>query len=344
MIVREIRRGEEDRWDEFVSSCQTSTPQHLYAWKQVMEETLNSETHYLLAEEKGNITGVLPLIHVKSLITGHYITSLPGGLCTEDVETAGTLLEHAKEFVRATNARYLILRDGHKKWEFPYLVTDEEHVTFLIDVSPNLDQIKRTMKKRSRQLVNQASNNGLKATLGLDNLSVYYPIYARAMQEIGTPTLGLGFFKSVATHLPTRTNLIIVNHDDKIAGGGFISPFKQTVTCLWSGLLRNYYELQISHLLYWETIKYSHLNGYQYLDLGRCRKNSGGFEFKKGFGGQVQQLYQQFYLNGIAQTPIVGAEMKENYKYRIFVAIWRKLPQLMTEVLGPKLRKQMPFG
>jgi hypothetical protein len=109
-------------------------------------------------------------------------------------------------------------------------------------------------------------------------------------------------------------------------------------------MLREYYHLRISHFLYWETIRYAHQKGYRCVDIGRCRKNSGGFNFKKGFGGQVQQLYQQFFLNGIERPPNVGTSREENLEYRFFVSIWRKLPQLLTELLGPELRKRIPFG
>ena len=164
------------------------------------------------------------------------------------------------------------------------------------------------------------------------------------MQAIGTPTLGSGFFESMCSHPQVETNLISIYYQDKIVGGGYIAPFRQTVYCLWSGLLREYYELRISHLLYWEAIKYAHQNNYKQVDLGRCRENSGGFVFKKSFGGHPQPLYQQFYLNGTTKAPRVGAEMGEDIKYRLFTAIWRRLPQPLTEMLGPKLRKQIPFG
>jgi FemAB-related protein (PEP-CTERM system-associated) len=344
MQIREIRDGEENRWDDFVRRCEHSTPQHLSAWKKVMQEVFNSEVHYLLAEENEKITGILPLIHIKSLVAGHYFTSFPGGLCACDEKTAGLLLDHVKKFVKAENAKYLILRDGRKKWDLPGLVTDEEHVTFLIEIQTNLDQVKRAMKKDTRQHINKASKNSLTATLGLEYLNQYYPVYSKAMHDLGTPTLGMNFFKCMASLLPIDTNLITLYHADKIVGGGFIAPFKETIYCSWSGLLQEHYDLSTSYLLAWEAIKHAHENNYRWVDLGRCRKNSGGYEFKKQFGGLCQQLYQQFYLNGIDRPPNVGSEMKEDTKFQIFFNMWRKIPLRITEVLGPELRKQMPFG
>lgn len=344
MIVREIQPGEGERWDAYVRNCPFSAPRHLYGWKLVMEEVFKSKTHYLLVEKNGNITGVLPLISIRSLVAGKYITSLPGGLCADDDETAGELLEHAKAFVRAGNFSYLILRDSRIKWDLPDLTTDEEHVSFAIEIPADLDLVKCAMKRQTRQHVNQASNNGLKAFYGLDKLSEYYPIYSKAMREFGNPTLGVKFFRSIANNIPGCSDLITLYHEGEIVGGVVVAPYKQTVYGIWSGLLQQHYALQTPAFMFWEMINYAHQNGYQCVDMGRCRVNSGGYKFKKGFGGQVQPLYQQFYLNGINQSPSVGEEMKEDLKYRIFVAVWNKVPLGLTEVLGPQIRKRMPFG
>jgi hypothetical protein len=80
------------------------------------------------------------------------------------------------------------------------------------------------------------------------------------------------------------------------------------------------------------------------VDLGRSKKDSGGYTFKKVFGGKPLPLYQQVYMNGAGNLPKVGNSMKEDQKYHYFVNIWRRLPTTITEVLGPMLRKQIPFG
>lgn len=344
MQVREFNNTDADRWDKFVKNCDHSAPHHLSAWKYVMEEVFNSKTRYLLAEENGNISGIFPLIHIRSFVGGNYFTSLPGGICARSDEAAFLLLEHAKEFVKQYSAEYLILRDGRKMWDLPELKTNEEHVTFEIEVPSSLDQIKKAMKKRTRQLINQASNNNLETSFGMENLEDYYPIYSKAMQEKGTPTQGLEFFKSIAAHFPTESNLLTINQEKKILGGGFIAPYKQTIFCTWSGLLRDYYHLRISHLLVWETIKFAYENKYNKVDLGRCKKDSGGFGFKKNFGGKPLQLFQQVYLNKLEKPPQIGKEMENSPSYRAFVNIWRRLPESMVETYGPKIRKQIPFG
>ena len=50
-------------------------------------EFLRLKSHYLFAEQQGRICGVLPLIHMKSLLFGNSLVSLPflvyGGVAAE---------------------------------------------------------------------------------------------------------------------------------------------------------------------------------------------------------------------------------------------------------------------
>jgi predicted N-acyltransferase len=186
--------------------------------------------------------------------------------------------------------------------------------------------------------------NGLLAKVGLENLFDYYPIYSKSMKELGTPTLGSDFFTSIAAHFNGDLNLITLTHQNQIIGGGFVFPYNNTVNCLWSGLLQAYYSLNSSYLLHWSVFRLAAQAGYQFVDTGRCKKNSGGHEFKRGFGGQEQQLYQQIYLNGLNHAPSVGAQKKEDIRYQVFTKVWHLLPLQATELLGPILRRQMPFG
>ncbi len=269
---------------------------------------------------------------------------MPGGLCAENRTAAEALIARAKELVRTSKAKYLILRDGHHKWDVPELVTNEDHCTLVVKLSKDPEQIWRRVKKRARQLTNKAIKAEVEVVIGLDSLCDFYPVYLRAMRYQGTPTLGLPFFRNVATQFASHFNLLTVRHDRQILGGGFIVPLQDTVYCTWVGMLRQFYNLRPNHLLFWETLKYGCENGFQWVDLGRSRWDSGTFVFKMNWGAEPRPLYQQYYLNGISQPPAVGSSMEAHAKYRLFVKVWRRLPLSVTEALGPQLRRRMPFG
>lgn len=344
MEILELEEQDRKKWDEYVYSAAQATVYHLASWKDVMEKAIGHETHYLFAREGDQILGALPLVHIRSRLSGHFLTSMPGGICAQGDQAAAALVERAKELVKTSKAKYLILRNGHHKWDVPELVTNEDHCTLVVKLSKDPEQVWRRTKKRARQLTNKAIKAEVEVVTGLGFLDDFYPAYSQAMRDTGTPTLGLRFFRNVAAQFPAHFNLMTVRHDRQILGGGFMAPFKDTVYCTWGGMLRPFYDLRPNHLLYWETLKYGCENGFQWVDLGRSRWDSGTFVFKMNWGAEPRPLYQQYYLNGISRPPAVGSSREADVKYRLFVNVWRRLPLQVTEALGPQLRKRMPFG
>ena len=103
-------RGTAARWDEFVRSAAGATFFHRAGWQTVLRDVFRHRTHFLFTEEAGRITGVLPLAHVKSMLFGQSLTSLPfavyGGVSMHPqvqalqrgldvlIATPGRLLDH----------------------------------------------------------------------------------------------------------------------------------------------------------------------------------------------------------------------------------------------------------
>src|SRR5260221_250052 len=80
------------RWDAFVAGCRGATFFHRSGWQQIIGEVFRHRTHFLYAQRAGHIEGVLPLAHVKSVLFGDALVSLPfavyGGLVAQTAEAA----------------------------------------------------------------------------------------------------------------------------------------------------------------------------------------------------------------------------------------------------------------
>jgi FemAB-related protein (PEP-CTERM system-associated) len=344
MQVAELQDHDKSEWDSYLDRSQESSIYHLASWKDVMESTFDLQAHFLLARQDGQIVGVLPLLHVESVLSGNYFTSMPGAISAETVEAAQALFKRAKELVNASGAQYLILRDSHRCWNFPELMTKDGHCTMMVDLSTDSEPIWRGVNRRVRQSTKRAIAAGLEVMNDPEQLEDFYPAYSTAMRDLGTPTQGIEFFRNILGHFPDQFTVMTVRNNHQILGGGLVAKFRDTVYQTWGGMLRQYYDLNPNYILYWETIKAACGAGYHWLDLGRSEWDSGTYRFKKHWLSEPQPLYQQFYLNGVDQPPRVGSKIREEPKYRFVVSIWQRLPMAVTEALGPWIRKQMPFG
>lgn len=344
MQIIELDDERSAAWDDYVFTQNGATIFHLYGWKNVMRNSFGLEPQYLIAMDGDQIRGGLPLLHIKSILSGHFYTSMPGGMCTQDEEAAQALLEHAKGLVRGSKAKYLILRDSRYKWSLPELVTSEEHCTFTVNLCENPEKMWKSIDRRVRQHIQKAVKDELSVKIGPEYLEEFYCTYSKVMRELGTPSLGLTFFQNVFNQFSNHFITIMVHNHDVTYGGIVAACFKDTIYTVWWGMPREFYKNHSCHILNWETLKYGCENEFCQVDLGRSKWNSGTFKFKERWPAEPQPLYQQFFLNGIPEPPGVGSDMDEDPKYRLFVRVWKQLPLTLTDTVGPRLRKRMPFG
>lgn len=347
MDVFELDDDRRSAWDAYVYGAASATVWHLSGWKPVFEDILGLQSHYLYASEDGRhgeICGVLPLWEVRNLLSGHLFTSMPGGLCADTESAASALVARAKELVKSRRARYLVLRDGYRRWDLPGLETRAEHCTLVVTLTGDPEDVWRAVDRRVRQKTNKALRAGLEVVTGPEHAPAFYATYARALRDMGTPSQGAAFFQEVAAQLPNHFDVMAVRNSPHVIGGGYLAPFRDTVYCTWGGTLRDTYDLNPNCLLYWRLLKWSSESGYRKVDLGRSLAGSGTYHFKRQWTAEPQALYQQFYLNRATTPPPIGSQRERHAGYRFFVQVWRRMPLPLVEIVGPRLRRAIPFG
>ena len=175
-------------WDEFVTSREAWHYGHQYGWKGILERVYGCETRFLLARRSGEVVGVLPLLLIpRSIIGGAYVTSLPGGICTEDRCAAHGLIDEAAAITRARGARYLKLRDGLRPWEHDGLRTRVEQEYIVDDIPAGPEALWSSIDSLVRTKVRKARKSGLRVEWGMHNFGSFYRVYATSMHRFGTP-------------------------------------------------------------------------------------------------------------------------------------------------------------
>ena len=92
-VVHELMPAQEPAWDHFVTAAPDGTFFHRAGWRHVIECAFRQRAHYVVAEQDGAITGVLPLVHMRSRLFGNRLISVPflvyGGPVASELESEG---------------------------------------------------------------------------------------------------------------------------------------------------------------------------------------------------------------------------------------------------------------
>ena len=347
MHIIEMRETDRDRWDEYVRHSQRAVPQHLSGWQAVMQRTYGYRTRCLMAVDGNRVEGVLPLFEVRSWLLGRSLNSMPGGVCAECGHVGEMLLAHAKEIARETDSRCVILHDSRRQW-LDGFDTTSNHATWILSMCDGAEATWRNVPRNVRRFVRIARENGLIAEVatGVDRLETFYRTFSSFVRQLGTPIFSRAFLRNIADAFPGQYSTVCIRKGDQVVGAFFQLLLGDTIYNTWGASLPEYREIGPTYLAHWELMRFGIENGYCFLDMGRSPLDSGGFEFKKRWGGQMQMIYQQSYaLNGRRAVMVDPArQVTTDAKLKMLTRVWSRLPLPVAEALGPQVRRHIPFA
>jgi serine/alanine adding enzyme len=330
-------------WDDFVLRSARPSPYHLLGWRRAITETYGYMAHYLVAKTEGEIRGVLPLIEIRSRIMGDALTSLPGGICAATPEASAALAGAADERAQELGVDYFTLRDTFDPVA-PGFETVNQHTVFVLDVPTDPDEVVEALPSNMRRYVRQGLKRGAVVASGTEDLAEFHGMFARFCRDVGTPVFSRQFIERVVDALPGHWMVVVIRDGDTVIGGGFQILLRDTVWGLWGGSWHESLDLRPNHLLVWECMRYASEHGLAHLNTGRSRVGSGQHKFKRQWGGEPYPLYQHFSLLDRESVPGVFNGAGPSRAQRTFSDVWRRLPVPLASIIGPSVRRHIPFG
>jgi FemAB-related protein (PEP-CTERM system-associated) len=332
--------GAEDapRWDDFVRAHPEGTFFHLSGWHGVIERSFGHRAHYLLAEQDGEVRGVLPLVHVSSLLFGKALISTPfcvyGG-ALGDATAVSVLLDAASDLARELRVDYLELRNRSRvDRDWP---TKDLYVTFRKSIVADPDQNLRAVPRKQRAMIRKGIDAGLRSDIDTD-LRRFYAAYSESVHSLGTPVFGKRYFAELRAAFGEACEILSVLAKDQVIASVMSFYFRDEVLPYYGGGTRAARVLKGNDFMYWELMRRASTRGVRVFDYGRSKRNTGSFSFKEHWGFEPQPLPYQYYLVNARRMPDVSPS---NPKYSLFVRGWKILPLSLSRVAGPLIARNI---
>jgi FemAB-related protein (PEP-CTERM system-associated) len=348
-------------WDQYVAGHPRATYCHLIGWQKVIKRTYGHADHYLLAEEKGRIVGVLPLFRLKSLLFGDSLISMPfldyGGLLSDDDEAGKNLLMAAIDLAHRLRVDGIELRHVESpQWleGFNQNKNDNQSNTtgranvviqdrslakirMLLQLPENSEYLMKSFKSKLRSQITKPLKEGCSVTFGgTELLDDFYEVFSINMRDLGSPVHEKKLFRNLFDEFPDKSKIFLVSKDKQCVAVSIVIGFKGVLENPWASSLRKHRQLGTNMLLYWAMLQYACDNGFRYFDFGRSTPGEGTFKFKEQWGPVAQNL-QWTYLSLDGREGGDGSSQK--VKFQRMVDCWKRLPVPLTRIIGPRLRK-----
>lgn len=329
-------------WDRFVRSHPNATPYHFSSVRKLISETFNKADYSILAvNEKDEVTGVLPLVRIKSMLFGDFLVSMPyfnyGGMLALSEKVEQGLLERAIKLCQELKVEHMEIREMKPR---DGMAMRTEKVSMLLGLPDSFNKLMQQLGSKTRAQVNRAEKENVNVRSGGEELlHLFYKVFSRNMRDLGTPVYDMQFFRALLGVADFETRILIIELDGKPVAAAFLLGYGDVLEIPWASSLRTTNALGMNMYLYSKVLEYAIEKSYRYFDFGRSSVDSGTYRFKQQWGAKPQQNYWHYWLDDGGEIPQLNPS---NPKYEMMIAIWKRLPVAITNIIGPRLVKNLP--
>ena len=339
-LLAEAPAGAGTAWDRFVHETDAATFFHKVGWARVIERAFGHATHYAFAEQDGAIVGVLPLARMKTLLFGDLLASTPfcvyGGPVAVTAEAALALTGHAEALQRRLGAPVLEFRRIEAEDE-GFVGRPPLYYTFrkrIVITGDDVKDLERNIPRKQRAEVRKGFKRGLVAVTNGD-IATLHRIYSESVRNLGSPTFPRRYFQALADTFPGEHDVTTVLHEGRPVCSVLSFYFRDQVLPYYGGGTVAARALSANEVMYWEVMRRAGKErGATLFDFGRSKAGTGAFAYKKNFGFEPEQLHYCYRLAPGARIP---ENNPNNPKYRAVIALWKRLPLWLANLLGPPL-------
>ena len=336
LTIRSLDDTSSAAWDAFVNAMPNGTFFHRAAWAKVIESEFRFRTFYSYVTRDGAITGVLPLCQVKTLLFGNTLTSSPfcvyGGPLAADPESAAALTEFAASLLSRTGADAVEFRH-REAVESDWLERPDLYVTFRKPIVGNHDQNMKAIPRKQRAMVRKGIQNGLTSVIDQDPMRLH-GIYAESVRNLGTPVFARRYFSKLMRTFYDCADIVSILHGDKAVASVMNFYFRDEVLPYYGGGTSDARQVAGNDFMYWEVMRRGADRGFRLFDFGRSKMGTGAYAFKHNWGFVPDKMHYRYKLAPGATIP---DHNPLNPKYAMFIAVWKRLPIQVANLIGPPI-------
>ncbi|RJQ80685.1 MAG: peptidoglycan bridge formation glycyltransferase FemA/FemB family protein [Desulfobacteraceae bacterium] len=338
MQVKILNPNDYPHWDAQIQALDGATIFHTTAWAKVLSETYGYLPTYFTALQDGQVAGFLPIMDVKSFITGRRGVSLPFSdeshpVC-KSLEAFNLIWQRAIEYGQKAKWKHIELRGGHPAYE-----SEPEYDSFLVhtlDLPGSEQLLLSQFRSSTKRNIKKAVQSGVKVkkSHSLESMKAFYQLNCRTRKKHGLPPQPFKFFLKLHAHIiATKMGFtLLALHADTIIAAAVYLQFGPEVLYKFGASNDKYQHLRANNLLMWEAIRSASQDGSKHFDFGRTeRENSGLLQFKRGWGAIEESL--KYYRYDMTKTKFSAKAPKLKTSYPLFKMLPMPLLKLSGKIL-----------
>lgn len=293
-----------EKWDELLLHYPGATFFHTQCWANVLSETYGYEPVYFSNLTNENLLSLVPMMEIRSILTGRRGVSLP---FTDYLPSLVTNREEARELWKE-----LVAFGKKSKWQYIDLHGDigvqakariyDSFYQHDLRLGDGTEQILSRFSSNNRRNIKKAVREGVEIEIRQDIQSIvdFYHLNSMTRKRHGLPSQPYRFFENIYNYVISVGKGIVViakKNREVVAGSIYLLSGDSAIYKYGASKIEGRY-LRANNLVMWEAIKWLSGRKYKNLSLGRTEKtNDGLVRYKDGWSAEKKSInYYRFSL------------------------------------------------
>jgi len=321
MNVVQIDPIADPRWLAFIAAAPEASIFLHPAWLKVLCDTYGYTPVCLAATESHSVVGLLPLIEVRSWLTGNRAVCLPFsdacGAVVRNESAFRALLRSADELRNDRKWRFIEIRDSVISASgFRTTARYKLHRTVL---GADPDAVLGTFNQQSKRKLKKAAKGCVvvERRTDQDALHAFIRLNALTRQKHGVPPQPDSFFRNIGREiLDAGLGFIgVATVSDRIVAASVFLHWNNRIVYKYGASDEAAHSVGGNYAVMWDAMRWGCEHGFTLFDLGRTDPtNDGLLQFKRGWGSQESDLFYARIGAGIndraSDTPGTLARLK----------------------------------
>jgi FemAB-related protein (PEP-CTERM system-associated) len=202
------------------------------------------------------------------------------------------------------------------------------YVAFSQPVTSDEETLLAELPKKTRNMVRKALKTDFEMRVG-STPTLFERLHARNMRRLGTPNFPPRYFDRLIANFGAMADVREVWHAGTMMAASVNILFKKDMHTYHAAADTQYNALGPNTFMYFDHLRWAGKNGFETFDFGRCKRNTGVFEFKKHWNTSMRELPYEVVLVKRQTLPNFSPT---NPKFDLPIRVWRKLPMPVTRM------------
>ena len=330
------------KWDNLILSLEDYSFFHSSAWAKVLSVSYRYSPLFFTLFHHDRLLGLIPLMEVRSILTGRRGVSLP---FSDDCEP---IIDEKKHFETIMNEiiqygtkrrwKYIELRGGNEFLDT--IASSAQFYGHTLDLGRDPDTIFRAFKSSTRRNIKKAMKENVQVHIShsLDSVREFYRLNSITRKHHGLPPQPFLFFKNVHKHIISKEKglVVLASFEGRNIAGAVYFHFGRRAIDKYGASERSYQKKRPNNLVMWEAIKWYGEKGFESFSFGRTEpENNGLLQFKRGWCTREEAV--SYYKYDLRERSFVV----DHSNIEKFSHIFRKMPVPLLNLFGSMLYRHV---